>query len=192
MQDEEAADARLRRQLAVDPLHLAVDELAHLRLLGEVHVAGVGDAVLLGPLAHRLAVNVDQGSHIGTVGPQGHRLLDVGAELELVLDPLGGEGGAVGQARHVLEPVYDDQLAVGGEEAGVAGAQPAVGQGLGGGLRVLEVALEDAGAPDQHLPLVGDAHLHPRQRAAHRVGAHLAVPLHRRQGRALGAAIDLL
>ena len=72
------------------------------------------------------------------------RLLDVGRELQLVLDELRREARAVEQMHHVLEPVDDDQLTVLGEVAGVPGVQPAVHEHAGGRLVVLVVAVEDA------------------------------------------------
>jgi hypothetical protein len=38
---------------------------------------------------------------------EGHRLADVGEELELVLEVLGREQGAVGELADVLHPVDD-------------------------------------------------------------------------------------
>jgi hypothetical protein len=54
--------------------------------------------------------------------PEGDRLADERAELELVLDELRREGGAVGQLADVLGAIDDDELALLVEEAGVAGA----------------------------------------------------------------------
>ena len=67
-----------------------------------------------------------------------------------------------------------DDLQVAGlriEEAGVAGAHPAVRRlGLGGLLRVLVVAEEHAGRLEQHLAVLGDLHVDVDVRLADRVG----------------------
>ena len=54
------------------------------------------------------------------------RLLDVGAELQLVLEELGGERGAIGEARHVFDAVDHHEVAVGVQEPRVPGVEPAV------------------------------------------------------------------
>ena len=124
---------------------------------------------------------------------EGDRLADVGAELQLVLDELRREGGAVGQRAHVLGAVDDDQVAAGIDEAGVAGVEPAVGiDDLAGGLVVLEVALEDARALDQHLAAVADLHVDARARPTGRRRIGLGVGLQRDQPGELGGAVHLL
>src|SRR5205814_7359570 len=57
----------------------------------------------------------------------------------------------------VLLAVGDVEVAVGVDAADVAGVEPAVLHGLGGGAGVLEVAAEDPGASQEHLAVVGDA-----------------------------------
>ncbi|SKU05069.1 Uncharacterised protein [Mycobacteroides abscessus subsp. abscessus] len=56
---------------------------------------------------------------------------------------------------HVLEPVGDGQVSACVELADVTGVQPAVVvDGLGGGLRIVEVTLHHVGAAQQHFSLV--------------------------------------
>src|SRR4026207_1340669 len=69
------------------------------------------------------------------------------------------------------------QVAVLVEEPRVAGVDPLALQGLGGGLRVLVVALEDARAPLADLPARAHPRLDPRQGRPHRVELHVAVGL---------------
>ena len=57
-----------------------------------------------------------------------------------------------------LRPVIAEE-AVLVELAEIAGVEPAVDEGLGGGLGLLVVAEEHVGAPDQDLAVVGDLHL---------------------------------
>ena len=78
------------------------------------------------------------------------------------------------------------------EAAEVAGVQPAVGvDRLGGRDRVVEVALHDAVAADQHLAVVGDAHLDAVARQARGGGdvlERIARP-RQRHGARLGQAV---
>ena len=109
VEDEEAPDpgsreGAVRREAPVDPVHLAMDEVVHLVLLREVLVAGVRNPPALRPVLHRLEVDVDDRRHILTVLPEGHRFLDVRGELELVLEELGREHGAVVEMAHVPSP----------------------------------------------------------------------------------------
>ena len=73
-------------------------------------------------------VDVDErADHVALVAER-HRLLDVREELELVLDVVGREHRAVWRSLpDVLGAVDDLEVAVGVEEAGVAGVEPAVG-----------------------------------------------------------------
>ena len=164
MQHEEAADLAagqllVLRQIGVDLFHAVADELQHFGLAGQVGVAGIGQVAPLGPVAHGLEVDVDEGAHLLAPVTEGHRLLDVREELELVLHVLGREHGAIigpaQDAAHVLGAVDDLQVAVRIEEAGVAGVVPAVRrEHLGRGLGVLVVTLEQAGALHQDLAVV--------------------------------------
>ncbi len=123
----------------------------------------------------------------------GHRLEHVGEELQLVLDVLGREQGAVGQAADILGAVDDLQVPGIVEEAGVAGPDPAVG-----GLRrcrrlgVLVVGVKHPGRAEQYLAIVRQFHLDVFDRRAHRIRTHLVVELHGDEGRCLGLAVDLL
>src|SRR5439155_17663136 len=108
-------------------------------------VARVDDVAPLRPAPHGLEVDVDERGHEGPRVADADRLLDVRGELELVLEILGREERAVGQAPDVLGPVDDLEVAVAIEDASVAGVDPAVLQRLPRRLGVLEVAPEDAG-----------------------------------------------
>jgi hypothetical protein len=57
---------------------------------------------------------------------EGHRLLDVGEELELVLDVFRRVERSGRQLADILGPVDDLQVALGIEDARVAGHHPAV------------------------------------------------------------------
>ena len=151
----------------------------------------------LGPVAHRVEVDVDHGADLFALVAIGHDLLDVREELELVLDVLGREHRAVVGASlepaHVLDAVDDLQVAVRVDEAGVAGVVPAVRrQHLGRGLRVLVIALEQAGRLDQDLAVVGDADFHALARHADGVGAGLMVRLQAHEHRRFRGAVELL
>ena len=96
---------------------------------------------------------------------------------------LGGVRVEPAHHEHVLLPVGDVDVAVGVDEADVAGLQPAVLDGrLGGGL-VVEVLLHHVEASDDELSgragghvgsvVVDHAHLDTGQRTTHGVGDHL-------------------
>ena len=128
---------------------------------------------------------------------EGDRLLDVREELELVLDVLGREQravvGAADDAADVLGAVDDLQVARGVDEAGVAGAVPAVGvEHLGGRGRVLVVLLQQAGRAHQDLAVVGHLDLDALDRHADGVGLRLVVGLQADEDRGLGRAVELL
>ena len=145
------ASALVGGEVGVDLLDALADELEHRGLLRQVGVAAVRQVALLGPVADRLDVDVDEGADLVAPVAEGDRLLDVREELELVLDVLGREQravvGAADDPADVLGAVDDLQVAGGVDEAGVAGAVPAVGvEHLGGRDRILVVLLQQARA----------------------------------------------
>jgi hypothetical protein len=94
---------------------------------GQFLVGGVGDVVALRPGADRRQVDVDEHADAEVaLMPEGHRLLDVREELQLVLDVFRREQRAVGQLADVLGAVDDLQMAVQVDEAGIARVHPAV------------------------------------------------------------------
>ena len=105
VQDQEAADLAageplVRREVDIDLFHALAHQFADLGLAGQVGVAAIGQVALLGPVAHRFHVDVDEGADLGAAVTEGDRFLDVGKELELVLDVLGREHRAVVRAAH--------------------------------------------------------------------------------------------
>ena len=161
---------------------------------GELLVRGVADIVALGPAAHRVEVDVEEGGAAVAVAAEHHRLEDVGEELELVLDVFGREHPPVGHLADVLGPVDDPQVpGIRIEEPGVAGGDPALGvAGRRGALGIAVVLREGPGAAVEHLALLRDPDLHPRGGNADGVVAHLAVGLKRHQRRRLGLPVELL
>src|SRR5216683_3350355 len=155
VQDGEALDALRWGQSVIGPTDLLVHQLVGGGVLGEIRIARVADASPLGPVPHDFRVDVDHGDHVGALVANCHGLLDVDAELELVLDVLGGEDGTVVKRRHVLDAIDDDQLPVRVEEARVARVEPAVLERGGGLLRALVVAREEPRGADEHLAPVG-------------------------------------
>src|SRR5437773_7406101 len=192
-QEQEPANLRGLRQRLVALADLLTDEVADLGLLAQVRVARVGEPAPLGPVPHRVEIDGDHGGDEGALVAEGDRLADERAELQLVLDELRGERRAVPEGADVLGPIDDDQVAARIDEARVAGAEPAVGvDDLARGLLVLEVALEDDGAADEHLSAIGDLDLDARARPAGGRRVRLAARLQRHQARRLGGAVDLL
>ena len=90
-------------------------------------MAGVGDASLVGPSADSRHVNVDERANLVASIAKSYRFLDVGNELELVFEQLGGEREAVLEGADILHAVDHPQMAVIAEIAGVAGVEPAFG-----------------------------------------------------------------
>ena len=121
-----------------------------------------------------------------------HRLADVRAELQLVLDEGRREPRAVGEPQDVGEPVDHDQVAPVVHEARVPRAQPAVTDRLRRGLGILVVAEEDVLACDEDLAALGDAHARPRRGLAQRLGADIGVGVQHADARRLGLAVHLL
>ena len=148
VQDQEAAHLRVAqhgivRELGVDLLDALLDQVVDLGAAGEVGVARVRDAAPLRPVADRRHVDVDERAHHVAAVAERHRLLDVGEELELVLDVVRREQRAVGELADVLGAIDDLEVAVGVEDAGVAGVEVAVAvDRLGGGVGPLVVLLQ--------------------------------------------------
>ena len=137
---------------------------------GELLVARVGHVVAFRPTAHRFQIDVHERRHVVAPGAERDRLLDLGKELELVLDVLRGEKGAVREPADILGPIDDLEMPVIVDEARVAGVHPTVGSlGLRGRLGVLVVLVKDAGAAVEHLAVVADLQLHPGSRSTHGV-----------------------
>ncbi len=170
VEDEEALDlraahARLGCQRPVHLVNVLLDHGVDERMAGEFLVGGVGDAVALGPVADRHEVDVDEAGDVVAPVAEGHRLLDVGIELQLVLDVFRREERAVAHLPHVLRAVDDLEVARRIEESGVARADEAVRRLRLGRLRlVLVVAEEDARRAVEDLAAVVDPDLDLRAR----------------------------
>jgi hypothetical protein len=105
---------------------MLLDHGAATRGAGELLIGRVGDAVALGPVADRSELDVEHDRDEVAPVSDRHRLADVGEELQLVLDVFGREQLAVGEPADVLGAIDDLELAVGFEDAGVAGLDEAV------------------------------------------------------------------
>src|SRR5260370_1266272 len=176
VEQDELADARALRQVAVHPLHLLPDEVAGLGLLGEVRVGGIGDLAPLRQLPDVLHLDVDHGRHVGPVLTHRHGLLDVRADLDLLLHLLGRELGAVGEGRDVLGAIDDDQVTVRIEHGRVPRVEPALADCRGGRLRAPLVGREHARAPADDLTRLGEADLGVGKRLAHGAAPDVARP----------------
>jgi hypothetical protein len=62
------------------------------------------------------------------LSPKDDRLLDIGAELELVFQEHGAEHLAVGIVHDIRQPVDDHQVAIFVDITGIAGVQPSAFQ----------------------------------------------------------------
>src|SRR5882672_6637704 len=110
--DLRVAQGGVAGEVAVDLLHALADEVANRGLSGEIGVARVRDVAPLGPVADRRHVDIDEGAHLAAPVAEAHRFLDVGEELELVLEVLRREQSAARKAPHVLRPVDDLEVAL--------------------------------------------------------------------------------
>src|SRR5213594_1797546 len=192
-EQEEAPDPCRLRQGLVALADLLADQVAHLGLQAQIGVARVGNPAPLGPVPDRVQIDGDHRADEGAVAAEGHRLADEGAELQLVLDELRREGRAVAQRADILGPIDDDQVSSRIHEPRVACPEPAVGiDDLARGLLVLQVALEDDGAADEHLAAVGDLDLDARARPAGGRRIRLGARLQRHQAGGFRGAVDLL
>ena len=91
VQDEEAPDlraahARLGGQRSVHLVDMLLDHAVDEGMAGEFLVGGVGDPVPLGPVADRDEIDVEEAGDVVAPVPEGHGLLDVRIELQLVLE----------------------------------------------------------------------------------------------------------
>src|SRR5213076_1722455 len=99
VEDQELADPGPAQDLVLDetpvhPLHLPLDQVVDLRLLGEIRVARIGNLPALRPVPDRGEIDVDQRRHVQPVRADAHGFFDVRRELELVLEILRREEGA--------------------------------------------------------------------------------------------------
>ncbi|MNX71346.1 hypothetical protein D3C86_1026580 [compost metagenome] len=152
----------------------------------------LGPAPVLGLLEEVLEVGHDQGGDEVAAVADHHGLGDEGAQGEGPLDGLRRDVLAVRHHQDLLLAIGDGQVAVVAQGAHVAGAQPAVGgDGLAGGLFVVEVAEHDVGAAGQDLAVLGDLDLDVGEGLAHRADPGAAGPVHGDDRRGLGEAIAL-
>ena len=170
-----------------------MDQPAHFGARSEILERRIGQVLPLGPVADRGRVDRDDRRDEFASVAEHHRLADIRAELELVLDELRGERGAVGELADVARPVDDDEMAAPVDVPGVAGNEPAVGgQRRAALLGLLVIPLEHAAGSREHLAVVGDPHLDPGKNPPDGFGIDLAVGLRRAHPGQLGGAVNLL
>ncbi len=96
------------------------------------------------------------------------------------------------QGHHVLGPVDDDQVTILIEVARVAGAQPAIVQGLRGGLRVAVVAFHHGWGAHQDFAALIDFDLRLRDGGSDGLEFDIAIPVQHCDPVDLGLSVDLL
>ena len=117
----------LRRQLRVHRGDTVRNQPVDLVARGEIGVARIGDAPLVGPSADSSHVNVDErANHVAAIA-ESDRFPDIGQEFEFVFDQPRRIRGAILQGADMRHAVDDPQVPVSAEIAGVAGMEPAVG-----------------------------------------------------------------
>ncbi len=65
-----------------------------------------------GPVCHGPVININKDGHKVLVHSMCYGLLDIGAELELVLDIFGRKHGTVIQFAHIFGPVNDLEMSL--------------------------------------------------------------------------------
>ena len=157
VEHEKTPDPDRIGQAGVAVADFVADQRAHLFPRREILERGIGQVLPLGPVADRGGVDRDDRRDKLPPVAEHHRLADIRAELELVLDELRSERGAVGELADIARPIDDDQMAAPVEIAGIAGPQPPVlGQRRAALLRLLVIAPEHAARAGQHLAVIGD------------------------------------
>ena len=147
--------------------------------------------MVLRELGHVVLVDEDQRDQVLPAVANDHRVLDVGAELQLVLDVGGRDVLAAGGDDDILFPVHDSEIAV-FPRTNVPRVQPTVPiDGLGGQFMVLEVPLEHVRAPRQDFAVVRERHLDPGHRLSDRARARLLYPVDRDHPRRLRLSVAL-
>ena len=132
----------------------------HLRIGDQLLVAPPWRSLLLRPRLERLEVGHQQRREELPAVADHHRLADVAARLERVLDRRRRHVLAVGVDDQLLLAVGDAQEALGVDLADVAGVEPPLGvDHLRGLLLLVPVALHDVGPLGEDLAVVGDLDL---------------------------------
>src|SRR5882762_2672039 len=197
VQDEEAPDLRVGergvlREVAVDLLHAFADEIEYRGLRGEVCVAGIRQVAPLGPVADRGHVDVDECADLVAPLAEAHRFLDVGEELELVLEILWREQGAVGEPAHVFRAVDDLQVTPGIEITRVTGVEEALRvDRLARCVGPLVILLHETRGTHQHFARLGDAYLDPGHGRAHGFELDVARGVHAHGHAGFGHSVEL-
>jgi hypothetical protein len=125
--------------------------------------------------------------------PEGHGLLDVRKELELVLDVIRREYGAARELADVLRPVDDPQVPVLVEEPGVPGVKISFRvDRFRGGIGPAVIFLEQHGTADQHLAVTRDPDFGAGSGLPDAVEPDLAVGLQADVGARFRRTIELL
>ena len=197
-QDQETRDLRLRhlgleRQAAVHLGDVTRKHVVDLGKGGELLVGAVDDAVALGPGPDRREIDIEHAGDEIVPVPEGDRLLDVGEELQLVLDVFRSEQRAACEAPDVVGAIDDLELSGGVEETGVSRPHIAVRRHrLGGLVRQPMIGDEHAGRAELHFAVLRDADIDMGRGRTDGVRRDLSVGLAGDVEEGLGLAVELL
>jgi len=128
----------------------------------------------LEPLGQDLGVQGDERGDERLPVADDDRLGDQRVPAQGVLHHRGGDVLPPGRDDDLLLAAGDGEVTVRVQVADVAGVEPPVSDGLGGGLGVVVVALEDADTLDEDLAVLRDADGRPGERLPDRSDASLA------------------
>src|SRR5919106_3872436 len=165
----EALDPLHLREIAVDLLDDARDQLVHAFVGREVGVGRIRDALARRPVAYDVALDPDERAEEATLIADDNRLADERRYLEAVLGLRGGDVLAAGGDHDVFFSGGGPPGTVALPLPHVSRVQPAVGiDRRGRRLGILEVPGEDPRRPSQDLAVLGQPQLDPGQRAPDR------------------------
>ena len=198
VQDQKAVNLRVRqqrimREIGVYLLHAICDQLVHRRLTRQIGIAAIRKIATLGPVADGFHVDIDERVAACLAVAKSHRFLDEREELQFVLDVLGREHRAIGHAADIFCAVNDLQVAVGVEEAGVAGMKVTLCiNSLGGIFGSLVVLDHQTRRADQHLATLSNLHFNVLHRLTDRIEFDVTRALHADGDACFGHAVQLL
>ena len=192
-QDPELADLLGPRDGPVRLLHRRGDLAAQLGIVDEVRgrPRTLGLAVLPPPPGQRIGVHGDQRGDERLPVTDDENLPDERVCPQPVFEHCGGDVLAPGRDEDLLLAARDPQEPRLVELADVAGVEPAVGQRLGGGVRVVVVAAEDDRTADEDLPVVRDPDGQARDGPPDGADPVCGQRVHRDRGGGLGEAVAL-
>src|SRR5712671_3080519 len=192
LDQEEFLDGLDPREIDVDRLDLALDQILDRRGPAQARIIGEGNVVVLRKFLDILLVDHDEAGEIRPLVADHDRVRDIGREFQLVLDLRGRDVLAARGDDDVLHPVGDLHKTFVVDRADVAGVQPSPRiDGIRRFLRLVEIAHEQEIALDEDFAFRRNRHLAPRCGLADRAELDAFRRHHGGDAAVLGLAVDL-